>query len=176
MDTMPIFRRRFLRAAFAATAALSASSALAAPPLNIATDPLGTSTTSVNPNVMLILDDSGSMLSDYLPDYVNDGNGTGTTAACADAGDDGNGLTDSPDPCVQGDPPFASPDFNGVYYNPNVFYRPGANADGTDMTSMTAASTANWTKVLTDPFYDIGLYWKSPYFLLRGQLIDPNIR
>jgi hypothetical protein len=30
------------------------------------------------------------------------------------------------------------------------------------------------TKVLTDPFYDIGLYWKSPYYLLRGQLIDPN--
>jgi hypothetical protein len=30
------------------------------------------------------------------------------------------------------------------------------------------------TKVLTDPFYDISLYWKSPYYLLRGQLIDPN--
>ena len=30
------------------------------------------------------------------------------------------------------------------------------------------------TKVLTDPFYDIALYWKSPYFLLRGQLIDPD--
>ena len=29
-------------------------------------------------------------------------------------------------------------------------------------------------KILTDPFYDIGLYWKAPYFLLRGQLIDPN--
>jgi type IV pilus assembly protein PilY1 len=152
MNTMPIFRRHFLQAAFAATAALSASSALSAPPLNISTDPLGTSTTSVTPNVMLILDDSGSMLSDFLPDYVNDDNGTGTTAACADAGDDGSGLTDSPDPCVQGDPPFASPDFNGVYYNPNVLYRPGANADGTDMTSQTAANTANWTKVLTDPY------------------------
>jgi hypothetical protein len=32
-----------------------------------------------------------------------------------------------------------------------------------------------WTvKVLTDPFYDIALYWKAPYHLLRGQLIDPN--
>jgi type IV pilus assembly protein PilY1 len=173
MDTMPIFRRRFLRAAFAATVALSASSALAAPPLNIATDPLGTSTTSVNPNVMLILDDSGSMLSDYLPDYVNDGNGTGTTAACADAGDDGNGLTDSPDPCVQGDPPFASPDFNGVYYNPNVFYRPGANADGTDMTSMTAASTANWTKVLTDPYLSFANTNLATGYLDRVWCTDP---
>ena len=29
-------------------------------------------------------------------------------------------------------------------------------------------------KILTDPFYDIGLYWKSPLHLLRGQLIDPE--
>src|SRR5262245_24114422 len=152
MDAMPIFRRRFLHAAFVAAAALGASSALAAPPLNISSDPLGTSTTSVTPNVMLILDDSGSMLSDYLPDYVNDDNGTGTTAACADAGDDGSGITDGPDPCVPGDPPFASADFNGIYYNPSVLYKPGANADGSDMTSQTAANTANWTKVLTDPY------------------------
>ncbi len=31
-----------------------------------------------------------------------------------------------------------------------------------------------WTvKILTDPFYDIKLYWKSPMYLLRGELIDP---
>ncbi len=29
-------------------------------------------------------------------------------------------------------------------------------------------------KILTDPFYDIRLYWKSPLHLLRGQLIDPQ--
>src|SRR5262252_4076491 len=29
-------------------------------------------------------------------------------------------------------------------------------------------------KILTDPFYDIRLYWKSPWYLLRGQLIDPE--
>jgi hypothetical protein len=29
------------------------------------------------------------------------------------------------------------------------------------------------TKILTDPFHDVMLYWKSPYYLLRGQLIDP---
>ena len=40
--------------------------------LNIATDPLGTATTSNKPNVMFILDDSGSMGQDYTPDYVND--------------------------------------------------------------------------------------------------------
>jgi hypothetical protein len=30
------------------------------------------------------------------------------------------------------------------------------------------------TKILTDPFHDIMLYWKSPLYLLRGELIDPH--
>ncbi|WP_218509159.1 hypothetical protein [Variovorax sp. dw_308] len=29
------------------------------------------------------------------------------------------------------------------------------------------------TKVLTDPFHDILLYWRAPLHLLRGELIDP---
>lgn len=29
------------------------------------------------------------------------------------------------------------------------------------------------TKILTDPFHDIKLYYKAPFYLLRGQLIDP---
>ena len=28
-------------------------------------------------------------------------------------------------------------------------------------------------KILSDPFHDILLYWKSPLYLLRGELIDP---
>jgi hypothetical protein len=29
------------------------------------------------------------------------------------------------------------------------------------------------TKIVTDPVHDIKLYWKAPYYLMRGQLIDP---
>jgi hypothetical protein len=29
------------------------------------------------------------------------------------------------------------------------------------------------TKIVTDPFHDVMLYYKAPYYLLRGQLIDP---
>ena len=29
------------------------------------------------------------------------------------------------------------------------------------------------TKIVTDPFHDIKLYYKSPFYLLRGELIDP---
>ena len=31
------------------------------------------------------------------------------------------------------------------------------------------------TKILTDPFHDIKLYYKAPFHLLRGELIDPMI-
>jgi hypothetical protein len=29
------------------------------------------------------------------------------------------------------------------------------------------------SKIITDPFHDIALYWRSPLALLRGELIDP---
>jgi hypothetical protein len=30
------------------------------------------------------------------------------------------------------------------------------------------------TKILTDPFHDIKLYYKAPLYLMRGELIDPR--
>ena len=32
------------------------------------------------------------------------------------------------------------------------------------------------TKIITDPFHDIKLYYKAPLYLLRGELIDPHAR
>jgi hypothetical protein len=29
------------------------------------------------------------------------------------------------------------------------------------------------TKIITDPFHDVLLYYKAPFYLLRGELIDP---
>jgi hypothetical protein len=29
------------------------------------------------------------------------------------------------------------------------------------------------TKILTDPFHDVMLYWRAPFHLLRGELVDP---
>ncbi|MET0677999.1 MAG: hypothetical protein ABW175_19550 [Bradyrhizobium sp.] len=40
-----------------------------------------------------------------------------------------------------------------------------------------AATGLTWVyKVLTDPFHNIALYWRSPLALLRGELIDPTIK
>jgi hypothetical protein len=35
------------------------------------------------------------------------------------------------------------------------------------------AGLAWMTKILTDPFHDVMLYYRAPYYLLRGELIDP---
>jgi hypothetical protein len=31
------------------------------------------------------------------------------------------------------------------------------------------------TKIVTDPFHDVGLYWPAPFALLRGEWIDPML-
>ena len=40
-------------------------------------------------------------------------------------------------------------------------------------TRLVIAGLVWFTKILTDPFHDIMLYWKAPLYLLRGELIDP---
>jgi type IV pilus assembly protein PilY1 len=131
-------------------------------PLTIANEPLANATTSVQPNIMFILDDSGSMAWDYMPDYVNDSHSpsTGTpttTAACYDNGDDNDGggggrIDGNQNPCVFGDPPYNSPDLNSMYYNPAIYYRPAKNADGSDMPNQDSATTGSWTSVASEAF------------------------
>src|SRR5574340_128971 len=86
--------RRLLSVALAASLALPLASLAAS--VTLATSPLATtSTSSVSPNLMFILDDSGSMNWSYMPDNASDFNG------------------------AYG---YASNQCNGVYYNPNVTY------------------------------------------------------
>lgn len=120
----------------------------------LATAPLATSTTStVKPNVMFILDDSGSMGWDYLPDWANDNHpvtGTGY-----------NSMAEL----------FKNNGFNGVAYNPAVTYKPPVhyNADGTlntttypSQTGATAATGAdttakpNWKAVKNNAYSGTG--------------------
>jgi len=80
------------------------STALAAT-TDIANSPMASSgNTSVKPNLMFILDDSGSMDWEYLPDSVNNNK----SKFC-----------------------YRNNFYNGVYYNPDVTYAVPVNADGT---------------------------------------------
>jgi len=78
---------------------------IARAPIFIAT----TATTEVKPNVMFVLDDSGSMSWSFMPDNADD---------------------------FLGNYGFPSSQCNGVYYNPALTYLPPMNADGTSYPNM----------------------------------------
>lgn len=134
----------------------------------IATSPLGVASPgAVKPNLLFVLDDSGSMDFDYLPDYVNDSlcrqtgagisstnySGTFGRACCEDASSSSACLTGSPPfSTYRGHPLFLAAEFNGVAYNPAIRYLPPVNADGTERANMTAAATSTWTSVKVDAF------------------------
>ena len=87
-------RTQFIACLSVVATLLAANQALAT---DLATAPLQTATsTMVKPNIMFILDDSGSMDSDYLPDWADSSN-----AAL-----------------------FKNAGFNGVYYDPAIRYSP----------------------------------------------------
>ena len=123
---------------------------------DLASQPLANiaGTAAVKPNIMFLLDDSGSMMQQYTPDYVSERWGTPATSDmhCLNSGDSsyvarpGLTINDSNanrDLCLVGDPPYMSPDFNKQYYNPEISYTPPITWNGTPYQSQTAASTAN---------------------------------
>ncbi len=97
--------------------------------LDLTTVPLATATnTSVKPNLMFILDNSGSMEWNYMPDWVSGGN-VGTTYYCK--GSNGTANTE----CATRLPLFHTASFNGAAYNPETTYSPPKAYDGTELTS-----------------------------------------
>ena len=120
--------RRLLGALLVAQLALTTP--LPAASMALATAPLATSTTStVQPNIMFILDDSGSMDWDYLPDWAT----TGSANLAKNA------------------------NYNGVTYNPAINYKPPVlfDADGslntTTYPSQTGQTTATGADATTKP-------------------------
>ena len=100
------------------------------------------SATSVRPNLLFVLDDSGSMAADYMPDYVNDELVCRTSSGPNKTG------------CRTMDPPYMSPDVNGIFYNPGLTYLPPVNADGTQRPDQYRAAGAPnfWDQVQRDPY------------------------
>ena len=91
--------------------------------VSLATSPLATSTTTtVKPNVLLVLDNSGSMDWDHMPD---------------DAGDGGSAVT-----FLYGYYGLRSSQCNQVYYDPSITYLAPIKADGTSYPD--ASFTGAW--------------------------------
>lgn len=113
------------------------SGASHAGPVDLATVPLTTATTTkVLPNLMYIQDNSGSMNWDFIPDKLIDGNyckgvSNGTTYRCCRTSDGTAIATNSKDDVcnphgsytdLRGMPPFQAASFNRLAYNPDISY------------------------------------------------------
>lgn len=93
------------------TAVLNAVPAAASSTVAIDQQPL-TVRPNIPPNIVLMLDDSGSMARDYMPDWQYIGHCATSTNSCSPTIDE---LRDAT--------------INGTYYNPNVIYQPPPKAD-----------------------------------------------
>ncbi len=90
----------------------------------IAQDPLLSRTAAVEPNIVLMFDDSGSMVSTGLYQYGGQAGGYGMSGPGA------SGSTITSAAYVK-----ESPDVNRIYYDPRVTYSSRINADGTFQTA-----------------------------------------
>lgn len=128
----------------------TAMQAAHAGPTDLADTPMANaSTANILPNIMLDIDNSGSMAWNYMPDYVrfqSDGNGFGLYCR----------GTDRLVTCELGDPPFAASNFNSLYYNPAVRYMWPKRADGTPLPDKTPQANtsygAPWSAVPSDGY------------------------
>jgi type IV pilus assembly protein PilY1 len=153
---------------------LAAALSLAAAPAQAATTDISSapllvaSPSSVKANLLFILDDSGSMGWDFMPDHI-------ASSVCRSAGATGSSSGSFSSPCCRnssgsglssnacwigtapfgswrGHPPFLSASFNGMAYNPVTRYLPPVDATGTDYASQTSANTSAWTSVRIDAY------------------------
>ena len=102
---------------------------------------------TVLPNLMYILDDSGSMMWDYMPDNVQTLT-TGTQLKnCKTAG--GGAATIAAVQCANSqtstiaEAPYYAAQFNQIYYNPDITYAVGVAWDGTVYRTITPTAAYN---------------------------------
>ena len=97
--------------------------------------------TQVKPNVMFILDDSGSMASRFMPEAVNDSNIDKTrcsNSSCSSTTTNG----------LEGNPPWYAYQLNTIYYNPQITYQPAIDGSG----NLMASYGSPWTSVKVNAF------------------------
>lgn len=145
---------------YAIGALVASPGLLQAAATDIADAPLAQPAGTVKPNLLLILDDSGSMGRQFTPDYITTNSQAGTVRNCFDARDFNNPPTTNPQECYAGDPPGMAAEFNTQYYDPTIRYFPAVNFDGSSRGDMNCTATGGtlsggvctngWTAVPTD--------------------------
>lgn len=159
-----MFRKTFI----AALTAAAISATVNAQGIALTDAPFVTeSSIAVKSNLYFVLDNSGSMNWDYLPDWMVDGSwckgsaGTASLRCCRTPGGDyissssvsstclpqnssGANLDGNGDTNLRGMPLFHAADVNAIYYNPTITYAPPKNGDGTEKTSYDGTGNTPW--------------------------------
>ncbi len=152
MNALHMLNSRMIRTAIVAFGLAAAVTGPARAELaDLADVPLANSPSdAVLPNLLYTLDDSGSMMWDYMPDNIHDGPGAGsqkencktcgssscTIAATICRGPDTDGFGGQPT-ADWGEPPYYSAQFNQIYYNPDVSYAAAVDAAGNSLGNIT---------------------------------------
>jgi len=118
---------------------------------DIASSPLSKSGASiVKPNLMFLLDSSGSMDWDFMPDALGGGVAPNDENLCKSTGTTLDKCTDKSDPAR------TAALSNGIYYDPSVTYTPAVKFDGTNYPSYNNGSAVApitlWTAVKNDAY------------------------
>ncbi|MEO8007927.1 MAG: hypothetical protein ABI728_05330, partial [Betaproteobacteria bacterium] len=131
-----VWNRKFVATVSVALLGLALAGNARAELTDIANVPLANSPSdAVLPNLMYILDDSGSMMWDYMPDNVHTLSDQTLIYNCKNSGGAvaGSQCASLPSFVSQsdwGEPPYYSPQFNQIYYNPDFSYAPGVDSLG----------------------------------------------
>ncbi len=182
---LPVPLRRFTTAlCTVALVVLAGAHRAEAEVADLANVPLANSPSdAVLPNLMYVLDDSGSMAWNYMPDNVfrTSGGDTlynckkctssscigpgGTSSSsgwqCGNDGERPGQLVPTDAPTDYGEAPFYAAAFNKIWYNPNITYAPAIDFEGTSLgnATPTAASSDYYlggaTRNLTNAFWEV---------------------
>lgn len=120
---------------------------------------------AVKANLLFILDDSGSMDFDFLPDHTNtalcrsegatpSNSGKFTNMCCMGSGSSSSSACwrGSAPFSLRGQPPFLAAGFNGAAYDPTIAYTPPVDAKGDPWPTQNSANTSKWTVVKNDAY------------------------
>jgi len=140
---------------------------------DIAQTPLGTaSNATVLPNLMFVLDNSGSMAREHMPDEVANSTSckTCSSGSCNVAGRE----------CEPGYPPYYATQFNTVYYNPKTTYTPGVDSVGASLGNANPSAANNdpyisgaGTRNLQSSWTDV--VWCNKSSPSSSERSDPNV-
>lgn len=117
----------------------------------IAQDPLLSRTAAVEPNIVFMFDDSGSMPATAIYQYGGVASGMGMTGPNNDAVFAGNGSISSTWLNLPTTFYGRSPDVNLIYYDPRVTYKRRVNADGSEQAAGSTSGISSFNVYFYKP-------------------------